>query len=484
MKKEEKASSWWDGVQRRFFTNPIAVFSFACIALFAFIGIYAPFFASSKPIAMKYDGSWYFPLFRYLFYTSFYTKGIDLFFNIAIFTTPIAAILCFFRRSLGLLFPISLALITAMQLLLFFGLYFFPIKDPAYSADLEKKRQEALESLPKQEQEKMRLDWPFALQYLNDYGKQNLATSDYLQKEQDKRIRKEIAQPQGWLPTLWQLTQDRENDSHSQAYNFLQQRRQWLIEQEGKIEFLFMPIFQSFHWEDDAAGSQALNRKLPFWELTRINRKDFISALCFGIRISLVVGFLSVALALLLAIPIGAFAGYKGGTKDIIICRMMEIWESMPPFFMLLFVIAVAQSKSIFLIIAVIGLFSWTSFARYLRGEMLRQRSLPYVEACHAQGFSHARIIFSHLLPNAIPPLLTLLPFAIMGAITSEAGISFLGLGEEGSNSWGILMDEGRAAFPAESYLLWPPAVLLTILLIAIALVGDALRDAIDPKLS
>src|SRR5262249_38942468 len=107
----------------------------------------------------------------------------------------------------------------------------------------------------------------------------------------------------------------------------------------------------------------------------------------------------------------------------------------------------------------------------------------PYVEACFAQGFSNRYIMFIHILPNAIPPLLTLLPFAMMGAITSEAGLSFLGLGEEGSCSWGVLMDEGRAAFPGESHLLWPPAALLTILLVAIALVGDALRDTFDPKL-
>ena len=98
-------------------------------------------------------------------------------------------------------------------------------------------------------------------------------------------------------------------------------------------------------------------------------------------------------------------------------------------------------------------------------------------------GFKDRRIIFTHILPNAIPPVLTLLPFAVMAAITSEAGLSFLGLGEEGSCSWGVLMDEGRAAFPGESYLLWPPAILLTLLLVAIALVGDATRDAIDPKM-
>ena len=98
-------------------------------------------------------------------------------------------------------------------------------------------------------------------------------------------------------------------------------------------------------------------------------------------------------------------------------------------------------------------------------------------------GFSDRYIMFSHILPNAIPPLLALVPFAVMGAITSEAGLSFLGLGEEGSGSWGVLMDEGRTAFPAESYLLWPPAILLTIFLVAIAIMGDTLRDALDPKL-
>jgi len=155
----------------------------------------------------------------------------------------------------------------------------------------------------------------------------------------------------------------------------------------------------------------------------------------------------------------------------------------MPTFFMLLMIVAFLQSKSIFLVIGIIGLFGWTNFSRFVRGEFLKQKQLPYVEACHALGFNNRRIMFNHLLPNAIPPLLTLIPFAIMSAMTSEAGLSFLGLGEEGSTSWGVLMDEGRSAFPSESYLLWPPALLLTTLLVAIAIVGDTLRDALDPKM-
>jgi peptide/nickel transport system permease protein len=176
-------------------------------------------------------------------------------------------------------------------------------------------------------------------------------------------------------------------------------------------------------------------------------------------------------------------AGFFGGKWDLLISRFMEIWEAMPVFFMLLFVVAITQSKSIFLVISVLGIFGWIGIARFIRGEILKQRNLTYVEACHSVGLKNSRIIFSHILPNAIPPVLTLLPFAVMGAIVAEAGLSFLGLGEEGSSSWGVLMDEGRSAFPAESYLLWPPALLLTILLVAIAIVGDTLRDALDPKM-
>lgn len=334
--------------------------------------------------------------------------------------------------------------------------------------------------------------------YYRQMQKQHMIVSNYLK---GKNI--DLAS----LSTLWQM-----NEQHAQArmrsyreeiekfesgvsqnkatyneavreLNYLQEKKRWLDEEERKISFILMPIFREYHWEEDAGGNQKMNQELPWWELSRINRKDLVSALIFGVRISLVVGILAVLLALSIGIPIGSFAGYYGGVLDIIVSRLLEIWESMPTFFMLLLVVAITQSKSIFIVIAVVGVFGWTDFSSYIRGEFFKQKNLPYVEACHAQGFSDAYIMFSHILPNAIPPVLTLLPFAVMGAITSEAGLSFLGLGEEGSCSWGVLMDEGRSAFPGESYLLWPPAILLTILLVAIALVGDALRDTLDPKM-
>lgn len=471
--------SWGASVRRRFLHHPTGVIGLTIVLFFAFIGIYAPFFASSRPIVIYFEESWYFPLFRYLFYSGFYSKGIDIFFNILMFTLPLGLLAWVLARRTPRLATLLGGCAIAGQLLLFPLLLLFPIKNPEADPELFSARQEALKSLKKDSNGEFSIDWAFTLRYLSPYAQLNLVVADWLKEQQHRTIVNQInASPDMWLPTLWQLEQDRQR----QGSLYLAERRKWIDLQRDKLKFIWMPLLRPFHWEEDAAGSQSLNKQVCWPELTRINRKDLLASLCFGIRISLVVGFLAVAVALLFAIPIGAVAGYKGGLTDIIICRFMEIWESMPPFFMLLFIVAMTQSKSIFLVIAVIGLFSWTSFARYLRGEMLKQRSLPYVEACHAIGFNHSRIIFSHLLPNAIPPLLTLLPFAIMGAITSEAGLSFLGLGEEGSSSWGVLMDEGRSVFSSESYLLWPPALLLTLLLVAIALAGDALRDAIDPK--
>ena len=336
-----------------------------------------------------------------------------------------------------------------------------------------------------------------SLNRLTPYAKLNLVLRYQQYLAQQKRFQiyekdyehyvKRLGQTNLLFPTLWNLSYQQEleiekNGSPAEI-QYLHDRRAWLEQQLPLLKHEIMPFVRPFHWEDDAGGDQPLNHLVGWWDLTRINRKDMVSSLIFGVRISLSVGLLAIGLALLIGIPVGAFAGYYGGKLDLIVYRLIEIWESMPTFFMLLMVVAFLQSKSIFLIIAVIGLFGWTGFSRFIRGEFFRQKELLYVEACRALGYPDRRIIFSHLLPNAIPPLLTLVPFAIMGAITSEAGLSFLGLGEEGSNSWGVLMDEGRSAFPSESYLLWPPAILLTILLVSIALVGDSLRDALDPKL-
>ncbi len=479
------------------------------VLLFCLAGIYAPLLASSKPLIVNYKGEWYFPLFRYLFYTGFYTKRLDLFFNLLMFTLPLSLVVTRILKNSIRLKKISLLLVCILQVSLFSYFTFLPPKDPTNNPHIDshliKNDRAALKetTLP---------NWDLELTHLSTYAQLNLVLKEQQAVKQHQKLLSyqsaylEAAEKKGLVaifPTLWQMEQQNEQrqveteqailkkepiDSveylKAQATrHYIQQRRAWILAQLLLLQWEIMPLLSSFHWEEDAGGSMRLNQVIKWWDLSRINRKDLLAGLIFGIRISLVVGLVSVAIAMLIGIPIGAFAGYYGGTLDIIVSRLLEVWEAMPTFFMLLLVIALLQSKSIFLVIAVIGIFGWTTFSRYIRGEFFKQRHLLYVEACQSMGFSNRFIMFSHILPNAIPPLLTLIPFAVMGAITSEAGLSFLGLGEENSCSWGVLMDEGRLAFPAESYLLWPPAILLTILLIAIALMGDALRDALDPKM-
>lgn len=462
-------ATFWQIVWKQFCKKPIGVIALVIISLFILVGIYAPLLASSKPLFVNYQGQWYFPLFRYLLYPGFFTKKLDIFYNLLIFTFPLFVMTWIFFRKKFLLW-----MIFALQCLLFLYFITFPLSNPAYS-----------------KMTKETSTWEEEIQSLNQYARLNLILRYQQEVNQHEKLKiyeekyhelaKRLGQSNSLFPTLWNLRMHNESSQEDKGY--LRDKNQWLQEQSDHLIHEIMPLLRPFHWEEDAAGDQALNRFVSWWDLTRINRKDMVSSLLFGIRISLSVGLLSIGLALLIGIPIGALAGYYGGKFDLFIYRLIEIWESMPTFFMLLMIVAFLQTKSIFLIIAVIGLFGWTSFSRFIRGEFFKQKELLYVESCQAMGYPDRTIIFSHLLPNAIPPLLTLVPFAIMGAITSEAALSFLGLGEEGSNSWGVLMDEGRSAFPSESYLLWPPAILLTLLLVSIALVGDNLRDALDPKL-
>jgi peptide/nickel transport system permease protein len=509
MDHPKQADPYWISVWKKLRQHKLGMFSMYVLILFCLVGIYAPFLASSKPLAVFYNGTWYFPLFRYLFYSGFFTKPLDIFFNLFIFTFPLGLLIYFTCRNQRKVCFWALLALAFAHCALFITFISGKGQDPASSSALNRQRYEALKTHPQP-------DWNFDLKYMTDYAKLNLVLRYQLRKAQHERLLKYsqafFEHENGdrlipGIPTLWQMDLHNENleiarnqallsklaedpEKNAKAIaeakakiKYIQQKRQWLEEQSAKMTFKLMPLLRGFHWEDDAGGEQSFNRHISWWELTRINRKDLMAALIFGVRISLVVGILSVILALAIGLPIGALAGFYGGNFDIFVSRVLEIWESMPIFFMLLLVVAVTQSKSILLIIAVIGLFGWTGISRYIRGEFFKQRNLSYVEACRALGFSDSHIIFSHIMPNAIPPVLTLLPFAIMGAITSEAGLSFLGLGEEGSTSWGVLMDEGRQAFPEESYLLWPPAILLIILLIAIALVGDALRDTLDPKM-
>ncbi|EPJ26020.1 binding--dependent transport system inner membrane component family protein, partial [Chlamydia psittaci 08DC60] len=147
-----------------------------------------------------------------------------------------------------------------------------------------------------------------------------------------------------------------------------------------------------------------MNKHVRWWQLTRINRKDLVASLIFGIRIALVVGGVSVAIALFIGTVIGLVSGYFGGTTDMVLSRFTEIWETMPMLFILMLVVSITQQKSLFLDTILFGCFGWTGFSRYIRIETLKQRNMPYVLAATNMCYSHYHIMVHQILPNAIVP--------------------------------------------------------------------------------
>lgn len=461
----------------KLFRSKFTTVVFIFLILFALCALYAPLLAASKPLFVVYEGDWYSPLFRYLLYPGYYTKPLDRFFNLLMIFSPFIAtgLYLFKKHRSTTLFIFSLVLFT-----LFGYFQWNPIQNPAWSQSDSSNTYSKLNQLIeyhilKNEQER-------TLPYLPAYH-----------ALLENRKGKSIPMDPSILPTLWNQRQERiqrelktlqldDTQESQHRIQEIQDKEKWLSDSQSKLHFLIMPLIRPYHWQDDRGGNQLLNEVVPWYELSRINRKDLTAALIFGTRISLVVGFVTVLIALAIGIPFGAIAGFYGGKFDIVLSRVLEVWEAMPVLFMLLTIVAITEAKSIFWIILTIGIFGWTGFARYVRAETLRVKKLAFVEASKAIGYGNMHTLFSHILPNSLSSVLVLIPFAILGAISAESGLSFLGLGEEGSCSLGVLMDEGRTNFPAESYLLWPPAIVLSLLLIAIALLNDAVRDAIDPR--
>ena len=213
--------------------------------------------------------------------------------------------------------------------------------------------------------------------------------------------------------------------------------------------------------------------------------RDFFTRLIWGGKTSLVVGLLSAFLLTLIGVIIGSIAGYFGGWVDTVIMRLIEILQSIPAFFLILLTMAfipVEFMPPIYAIVIVIALIRWTGVARLVRGEFLRLREQDFVVAAQALGFSNARTIFRHVLPNAMSPVLVSAAFSIAAGILTESAVSFLGFGIRPPDaSWGSLVNESKN--PSYWWIQLFPGILIFVTVTCYNLVGDAIRDAMDPKL-
>ncbi|MBK9220206.1 MAG: ABC transporter permease [Uliginosibacterium sp.] len=209
--------------------------------------------------------------------------------------------------------------------------------------------------------------------------------------------------------------------------------------------------------------------------------RDLLARLLYGFRISVLFAVVVAGLCTLAGILYGALQGYFARWTDIVMERFVEIWSAMPQLYMLI-IFSALFSPSLPLLVGIIAAFGWMGIAAYVRAEFLRNRTLDYVRAAHALGQSRRKIIFRHILPNALTPVITLLPFELAGAIGALTSLDFLGLGAPpGTPSLGELLAQGKANLDAWWISLASFTVLVGTLLLLI-LIGDALRDALDPR--
>lgn len=218
----------------------------------------------------------------------------------------------------------------------------------------------------------------------------------------------------------------------------------------------------------------------PFYLGTDSAGKDVLSQLIFGARISLTVGLVATGISMAIGVLLGAISGYFGGWVDLAIQRLVEIMMSFPTFILILVVVAM-MGRDIFIIMTVIGLTSWAGTARLVRGEFLSQSVREYVIAAEALGYGRMRIMFRHILPNALTPLLISATFGIAGAVGSESGLAFIGLGDVSVPSWGVLMEQGRQNI-RYGWLIYAPGIAIFLIITALNVIGNALREALDPR--
>jgi peptide/nickel transport system permease protein len=211
--------------------------------------------------------------------------------------------------------------------------------------------------------------------------------------------------------------------------------------------------------------------------------RDLLSRIIWGSRVSLKVGFVAVGIAIMIGIIFGSIAGFYGGRVDAILMRFVDIMLAFPTFFLILAVIAILE-PNIFTIMAVIGVTGWMDVARLVRAEFLTLKERDFVDAARALGMKNKRLIVRHILPNALSPVFVAATFGVAGAILTESGLSFLGLGVQPPDpSWGNILTAGKDNIEIAWWLSLYPGLAILITVLSYNLVGEGLRDALDPRL-
>jgi peptide/nickel transport system permease protein len=247
-------------------------------------------------------------------------------------------------------------------------------------------------------------------------------------------------------------------------------------------------VFAPIHWGYAEQEPLIANRTFEFptrehWLGTDGIGRDALSRLLWSMRVVMGISFVAEAIALVIGVAVGAVMGYFRGRLDLLGMRLVEIFESIPTFILILIFVA-SYGRDLFMIMVILGLTGWTGIARFVRAEFLSLRDRDFVQAARALGLPVRRVLFRHMLPNGLTPVLVTLTFGVAGATMSESGLSFLGVGvEPPTPSWGSMLNE--AGNPAETFRWWlaiAPGLMIFLTVFAYNIIGEGLRDAIDPR--
>lgn len=262
--------------------------------------------------------------------------------------------------------------------------------------------------------------------------------------------------------------------------------REWRDrERAGEIQWKLMtPLpYSPNDYEYDVPDSRLQPPSHAHLLGTEANGGDVLSRMIHACRIALSIGVISTGISLAIGIVIGGLMGYFVGRVDLLGMRLIEIFEAIPPLFLLITFVAF-YGRNLYMMMAIIGFTSWTGDARFIRAEFLRLRNQDFVQAAVAGGLPLRSILFRHLLPNGISPLLVTSSFGIASAILYESTLSFLGIGLVDEPSWGQMLNQARGV--GGSFVWWIaffPGMAIFLTVFSYNLIGEALRDALDPKL-
>ena len=251
--------------------------------------------------------------------------------------------------------------------------------------------------------------------------------------------------------------------------------------------FIFIAVFadilaQSSYYHSDLAANLQFPSFAHLFGTDPIGR-DELSLIIYGARTSLLVGFAVQAIAFGIGLPLGALAGLRGGWVDFVITRLLEVMTAFPSFLFAIFLMSILGTGLPNVILA-IGVTSWIEVCRLTRGQFLALREREFVVAARSYGADDRRVIFRHLLPHALPPLIIMLALGIPSAIFAEAGLSFLGVGiNEPIPSWGKMASDSLGYFRVYWYLGLFPTLTIALAMLSFNFVGDGLRDALDPTM-